>query len=58
MAALTGKNRCKVYKPLVERLKDKGKKPKVIIVAVMHNILRIVFAILKKGVPFDATALI
>ncbi|CAO4840737.1 MAG: hypothetical protein CNLJKLNK_00243 [Holosporales bacterium] len=46
------------YRPFTERLKEKGKKSKVIVVAVMHKILRIVFAILKKGVPFDEAALI
>ena len=55
MPALVGKNNCKAYKPFVDRLDEKGKKPKVIVVAVMHKILRIVFAVLKKGVPFDAT---
>lgn len=58
MPALSGKNSSKAYRPFTERLKEKGKKPKVIVVAVMHKILRIVFAVLKKGVPFDETALI
>ncbi|CAO5682988.1 MAG: IS110 family transposase ISWen2 [Holosporales bacterium] len=57
MPSLVGKNRCKAYKPLVDRLNEKKKKAKLIVIAVMHKILRIVFAILKKGVPFDEAAL-
>lgn len=53
MAALVGKNHCTIYKPLVDRLKEKGKRPKVIVIACMHKLLRIVYAILKKGVAFD-----
>lgn len=35
-----------------DKLKAKGKRPKVIIVAAMHKLLRIIFAILKTGKPF------
>lgn len=57
MSALVGKNACKVYRPFVDRLKEKGKKPKVIVVALMHKILRIVFTILRKGIPFHEATL-
>ena len=57
MSALVGKNKCNVYQNFVKRLQEKGKKPKVIVVALMHKILRIVFAILKKGIPFNAATL-
>ena len=36
-------------KALGDRLKAKGKKPKIIIIAAMHKLLRIIFAILKKN---------
>ncbi len=31
----------------------KGKKPKVIVVAVMHKLIRIIFAVLRKGEKFN-----
>jgi len=55
--AVSAKNICKCYKPFVQRLQDKGKPPKVILIAVMHKLFRIVFAVLKKGRPFDQTLL-
>ena len=53
MPALVGKNKSEAYKAFVDKLHEKGKKPKVILVACMHKLLRIVYAILKKGVAFD-----
>lgn len=39
-------------KALGDKLKAKGKKPKVVIIAAMHKLLRIIFAILKTGKSF------
>ena len=36
-----------------DRLIEKGKKPKVAVVAVMHKLIRIVFAVLTKGQVFN-----
>lgn len=57
MPALSAKNICKCYQPFVQRLNDKGKPPKVVLIAVMHKLLRILFAVLKKQKPFDHTLL-
>jgi transposase len=38
---------------LRDRLQNKGKNGKVIVIAVMHKLLRIIFAILKNGKPFE-----
>ena len=35
------------------RLLEKGKKPKVVVVAVMHKMIRIIFAVLRKGQVFN-----
>ncbi|MBP6950994.1 MAG: hypothetical protein KBD36_00390 [Alphaproteobacteria bacterium] len=39
--------------PLIERLKGRGKKGMVIVVAVMHKLLHIIFEVLKKKVEFQ-----
>lgn len=39
--------------PLIERLKGRGKKGMVIVVAVMHKLLHIIFGVLKKKVAFQ-----
>tara|TARA_B110000503_G_C6949756_1_gene330526 strand:- start:333 stop:506 length:174 start_codon:yes stop_codon:yes gene_type:complete len=39
-----------------DRLKTQGKAGKVVIVAVMHKLLRMIFAILKSGVQFRDVA--
>lgn len=36
-----------------DRLIEKGKKPKVAVVAVMHKMIRIIFAVLTKGQVFN-----
>jgi transposase len=36
------------------KLSAKGKRPKAVIVAAMHKLLRLIFAILKSGKPFNA----
>ena len=44
---------CKQYISLIcERLKEKGKVPKVVVVAVMKKLLHIAFGILKHNQPF------
>lgn len=43
-------------KPFVETLRQKGKKGKVIVVAVMRKLLHIVFGILKTKVPFQSAS--
>ncbi len=53
MPAVVAYSRCKVFAPFVKRLKDSGKPPKVIIVAIMRKLLAIAQAILKSGKPFD-----
>lgn len=53
MPALVCKRYCKPMFKFSEKLIGKGKKPKVAVVAVMHKMLRIIFAILKKGQVFN-----
>jgi transposase len=43
-----------LLKEFAQRLKDKGKKPMVVIAAVMRKLLHIVFGVLKKQQPFHA----
>ncbi len=50
--AITALKHNNKIKGFCERLKEKGKRPKVVIVAAMHKLLRIVFAILRSGEPF------
>ena len=42
-----------VIKDLGQRLKEREKKGRVRIVAVMHKLLRICYGVLKSGLPFD-----
>lgn len=42
-----------VIRSFAERLRERGKPPKVIIGAVMRKLLRIIFAVVKSGRPFD-----
>lgn len=53
MPALVSKKCCKPMFKFADRLIEKGKKPKVAVVAVMHKLIRIVFAVLKKGQEFN-----
>tara|TARA_Y100000780_G_scaffold230328_1_gene252200 strand:+ start:1102 stop:1275 length:174 start_codon:yes stop_codon:yes gene_type:complete len=53
MPALVSKKHCKPLFKFSERLLEKGKKPKVAVVAVMHKMIRIVFAVLTKGQAFN-----
>ena len=41
--------------PFAERLRAAGKRPKVVITAVMRKLLLLAFAILRSGQPFRAT---
>lgn len=54
MPAVVAYSRCKAFAPFVRRLKATGKKPKVIIVALMRKLMTIAQAILKSGKPFNA----
>ena len=36
-----------------ERIIKKGKRPKVAVVSVMHKLIRIIFAVLRKGEKFN-----
>jgi len=53
MAALSAKRYNEHFKGFVDRLKKKGKPPKVIIVAIMRKLLHIFFGMLKNGKEFD-----
>lgn len=53
MAALVAKNYNKALAQFVARLKQKGKKPKSIICAVMRKLAHIIFAVLKSKQPFE-----
>lgn len=52
MSALVVKNHNNNFQAFVKRLVDKGKRPKVIIVAIMRKMLHIFFGILKSNVSF------
>ncbi|WII93509.1 transposase [Kingella negevensis] len=45
--------RAKVYKPSIERLRQSGKKPKVIVVAQMRRLLKLAYYIHKTNSPFN-----
>jgi transposase len=53
MPALVSKKCCKPMFKFAGKLIEKGKKPKVAVVAVMHKLIRIVFAVLTKGQVFN-----
>lgn len=50
--ALVAKKNSKNLRAFDEKLKAKGKKPKVAVIAIMHRMLRLVYGCLTKGVPF------
>lgn len=54
MAALVAKRHNKGLADFVNRLKNKGKKPKSIVGAVMRKLAHLIFVILKNKQPFDA----
>lgn len=53
MPALVSKKCCKPMFNFAERIIKKGKRPKVAVVAVMHKLIRIIFAVLRKGEKFN-----
>ena len=53
MPSLTAMTYNPAIKQFANRLKSKGKPSKVIIGAVMRKLLRIIFAIVKSGRPFE-----
>ena len=46
--------RSNYFKPFVMRLKANGKRPKVIVVALMRKLLKLAYYIYKTKKPFDA----
>lgn len=56
MAAIVGMKTDPVLREFAERLRKSGKKPKVIIVAVMRKIVHILYGIAKSGEPRRLTA--
>lgn len=57
MPALVIKKHSPMVREFAERLKKKGKLPKVVITAVMHKLVRIIYGVLKKGELFRETPL-
>jgi transposase len=53
MPALSAIRSNPIIKNLVERLKEHGKPPKVIIGAVMRKLIHLAYGVLKNGKPFD-----
>lgn len=53
MAALAAKRCNPIIKAFAQRLKDRGKRPMQIIVAVMHKLVILIFGVLKTRRPFD-----
>lgn len=52
-AALSAKNRSAYFRPFAQRLAAAGKRPKVIITAIMRKLLVLAFTITKAGSRFD-----
>lgn len=52
-AALAAKNKSSYFRSFVERLKTAGKRPKVIIVAIMRKLLILAYTLVSKGTRFD-----
>ena len=53
MPAVVAYAKVAAFRPFVQRLKAKGKAPKVIIIALMRKLLAIAQAVLKSGTPFN-----
>lgn len=53
MPAMVAYSKVPAFRPFVQRLKAKGKAPKLIIVALMRKLLAIAQAVLKSGIPFN-----
>ena len=54
-AALAAKNKSAYFRPFVERLKQAGKRPKVIIVALMRKMLVLAYSLIVKGQTFNSS---
>lgn len=52
-AALSAKNHSAYFRTIVQRMKAAGKKPKVIIVALMRRLLVLAYTLITKGTRFD-----
>jgi len=57
MPAIVARRYNPVIKAFAVRLKKAGKPNMVIIAAVMHKLLHIIYDVLKSGVPFDPSFL-
>jgi transposase len=53
MPAMCAMQHNPLIRSFAERLRERGKPPKVIIGAVMRKLLRVIFAVVKSGRPFD-----
>lgn len=53
MPAMTARTNNPLLKTFGDRLKENGKKPKVIIIAIMRKILHQIYGILKSGQPYN-----
>lgn len=53
MPAIVAKSHNPLFKEWAHKLKERGKAPKVIIVAIMRKLLHIFFGMLKNGQPFN-----
>jgi transposase len=53
MPAMCAMQHNPVIRSFAERLRERGKPPKVIVGAVMRKLVRIIFAVVKSGRPFD-----
>lgn len=56
MPALSALQRNPTLKEFANRLRAAGKPGKVVVVAVMRKLLRIMFAVLKSGRPFEVVS--
>ena len=53
MPAMTARVSNPILKEFGDRLKENGKTPKQVIVAIMRKLLHLVYGILKSGEPFN-----
>lgn len=53
MPAMTARNNNPLLKTFGDRLKENGKKPKQIIIAIMRKLLHQIYGILKSGLPYN-----
>lgn len=53
MPALSAMKHNPIIKDFADRLRQAGKRPKIVICAVMRKLLRLIYAVLRSGRPFD-----